>query len=53
MQASDLAGCFRQVPSIFFSRDFHLDDPALFERLVVAAAPDAQVRPPCPPTLLG
>jgi hypothetical protein len=38
-----LAECFRQVPSVFFSRDFDLADPALFEALVVKATPDTQV----------
>jgi hypothetical protein len=36
--------CFRQVPSIFFGRDFHLTDPALFEALVVNATPESQER---------
>lgn len=44
IQAADLAECFRQVPAVFFSRDFELSDPALFEALVVRATPDTQVR---------
>lgn len=43
-QEADLAECFRQVPPVFFSRDFELADPAMFEALVVKATPDSQVR---------
>lgn len=42
-QAADLAECFRQVPPVFFSRDFELADPAMFEALVVKATPNSQV----------
>ena len=42
--AADLAECFKQVPGIFFSRDFALSDPVLFEMLVVNAKPDTQER---------
>lgn len=42
--AADLAECFREVPGIFFHRDFQLSEPALFERVVVKATPDTQER---------
>ncbi|KAM3577725.1 hypothetical protein VYU27_000269 [Nannochloropsis oceanica] len=42
--AADLAECFREVPGIFFHRDFQLSEPALFERVVVKATLDTQER---------
>jgi hypothetical protein len=43
-QAAGLTECFEQVPAVFFSRDFQLQDPALFEELIVHASPDTQDR---------
>lgn len=42
--AADLAECFREVPAIFFHRDFQLSEPALFDRVVIRATPDTQER---------